>query len=169
MWIKSLPGLLFSFLPVFLLFCAVPAARTEERQYRITESQLSTIEQLIQQLKTDRRNWESQAHSLNQSLGQSEKRAGTLNSQLRKERSRYSELQLSFNRYEADQLMIQAEKDREIAGLREQSAAEKLKLQKSRNLNVILGGILGLAAVLLAVFVYVKVRTGGLKALKLFG
>jgi hypothetical protein len=65
--------------------------------------------------------------------------------------------------------MIQAEKDREIAGLREQSAAKDSKLQKSRNLNVILGGILGLAAVLLAAFVYVKVRTGGLKALKLFG
>ncbi|MDR0720669.1 MAG: hypothetical protein LBF78_13610 [Treponema sp.] len=53
-------------------------------------------------------------------------------------------------------------KNGEIAGLKESLAGEKLKLQKARNLNLILGGLVAAAVVLAAVYVYVKIRTGGL-------
>jgi septal ring factor EnvC (AmiA/AmiB activator) len=152
MWIKLSPGLLFSFLLVSLPLCSAPAARTEEQRYRITESQLLSIEQLIQELEANRLNWESQAHSLNRSLGQSEKRAETLNGQLREERSRYSELQLSFNRYETSQLKSQAEKDQEITELKVSSKAVK----GQRNAAVITAAALGLAWVVLIVYTVCK-------------
>ena len=92
-----------------------------------------------------------------------------MNSQLQNQRELNRKLTLSFNEYEAGQLALLSSKNGEIAGLKESLAGEKLRLQKSRNLNVILGGILGLTAVLAAVFLYVKIRTGGLKLPALFG
>jgi septal ring factor EnvC (AmiA/AmiB activator) len=136
MWKKLL---VFGF--VCCLSLVVPAVLPAEEQYRITEYQLQSIEQSITELENNRRNWESQAHNLNRNLGLSEKRAETLNNQLREERNRYSELQLSFNKYEASQLKLQAEKDREIADLRVSNKGVKGRLTSA----VIVASFLGLA------------------------
>jgi chromosome segregation ATPase len=89
-------------MPVYLL--------TAEQQYRITASQLQSIEALLEKSEQDRQSWELQAHNLNQRLGESdqkletsEKRAETLNVQLAREREQYRTLEQSYNRYEASQ------------------------------------------------------------------
>jgi predicted nucleic acid-binding Zn-ribbon protein len=91
MWKKTLLFLLFA----YCLPCAVPAAEAEQWYY-ITENQLRSIEQSVEQLETDRQSWESQARGLRNE-------AANLNAQLQEERENYSALETSFNRYETSQ------------------------------------------------------------------
>jgi uncharacterized protein YihD (DUF1040 family) len=154
---------------VFLLCSASDAVHPEEQWYLIQESELRSIEEYRRISEAERLNWLSQVQSLSRRAGILETELVSLNSQLLNQRELNRELSLSFNKYEAGRLTQLSLKDGEITKLKEEILIEQLKTRKSASLNVILGGILVLIAVLAAVYVYVKIRTGGLKLLRLFG
>jgi Skp family chaperone for outer membrane proteins len=111
------------FLPV-----SVPGA---EQQYLISETQLQSLETLVQKSEQDRRSWESQAHGLNQKLeasdqklGASEKLAETLNSQLRQERELTRKWQ---NSYEQSEINHTKEKGEMAAKIIRLETTNKLK------------------------------------------
>jgi hypothetical protein len=124
---------ILSVLFVFLLVClALGALRAEEpdRWYLISEQELASIETLLSRLETDRQNWESQAHELRLKAERLETESAILNSQLSEERELYRTLETSFNGYEAAKLTELSLKDGEIAGLKEEKAAERLEKEK---------------------------------------
>jgi hypothetical protein len=141
------------------------AAHPEE-WYLITEPELQNLEKTWKTSEAEKQSWLLQVQTLNKRAANLESESASLNSQLRNQREMNQKLTLSFNEYEAARLTLLSSKNGEIAGLKESVAAEKLKLQKSRSLNIILGGILILLAVALAVFLYIKIRFGGLRLLK---
>lgn len=151
------------FLSALLLCCIWGALQAEEQWYLIPEPELRCIEEYRQTSEREKRNWLSQVQALKAA-------SNSLNSQLARQRDLNRELTQSFNEYEQEQLTRLSLKNGEIAALREESAAKDLKIQKSRTLNIILGGVLVLVVVVIAAYLYVKIRTGGgLKLLKLFG
>jgi septal ring factor EnvC (AmiA/AmiB activator) len=158
-----------TFLFALLLCSAWAAAQAGDQWYLITEPELQNLEKTWKTFEAEKQGWLLQAQTLNKRAANLEAESASLNSQLRNQQERNQKLTLSFNEYEDARLTQLSLKNGEIAGLKESVAAEKLKLQKSRSLNIILGGILALIAVLAAVFLYVKIRFGGLKLPKLFG
>jgi 23S rRNA pseudoU1915 N3-methylase RlmH len=156
MWKKSL----FLFFALYLP-CAVRTAEAEQ-WYLIQEPELRSIEEYRKKSEQEKQTWLLQVSELKAD-------SKSLNDQLQNQRELNQKLTQSFNEYEQEQLTRLSLKNGEIAALKENLTGEKLKFQKSRNLNIILGGILGLTAVLGAVYLYVKIRTGGLKFPKLFG
>jgi outer membrane receptor for ferrienterochelin and colicin len=142
MWLRFILSALF-FVCLGLVF---PGA---EVQYRITESQLVSIEASLETLERDRRSWESQARGLRNE-------AESLNAQLRLEREQYSALETSFNRYEAGQLKalaeLEAEKNRAVL----ERMQEELETRKMKNQRNNLGAALILVLVLIPAFFLVK-------------
>jgi DNA repair exonuclease SbcCD ATPase subunit len=133
----------------------------------ITEPELQTIEQYRETSGRERRSLLLQVSELRALESRRKAESETLRRRLSQAREDQRRLEQSFNEYEAAQLTLLSSKNGEISGLKESLAGEKLKLQKARSLNLIMGGLLAMAAVLLAVYLYVKIRTGGL--LKLVG
>ncbi|MDR2096025.1 MAG: hypothetical protein LBP76_10990 [Treponema sp.] len=129
----------------------------------ILESELQNLEKTWKTSEVEKQSWLLQVRALKTRAENLESESASLNAQLRGQRETNRKLALSFNEYEAAQLTLVSSKNGEIAGLKETLGEERLRLQKSRNLNIILGGILGMAAVLAGVFLYVKIRTGGLR------
>ena len=154
---------------VALLLCSPWAVlQAQEQWYLITEPELRSIEEYKRNSEAEKQTWLLQVQALNTRAGSLEADSITLNSQLQNQRELNRKLTQLFDEYEAGQSALLSSKNGEIAGLKESLAGEKLKHQKSRNLNLILGWILGLTAVLAAVYLYVKIRTGGLKLPTLF-
>jgi hypothetical protein len=145
------------------------AAHPEELWYLITEPELRSIERYKETSIQEKQSLLLQLSELRALESRRKAESENWRRQLSQAREDQRKSEQSFNEYEAAQLTALSSKNGEIAGLKESLAEEKLKLQKSRSLNVILGGLLGLAAVLVAVYVYVKIRTGELKLLKPFG
>jgi uncharacterized protein involved in exopolysaccharide biosynthesis len=160
---------LIIFLAALLLCCAWGVLQAEDQWFLITELELLTIERYRETSIQEKQRLLLQVSELRALESRRKSESENLNRQLSQAREQNRTLQQSYEKSEAEKLILISLKNGEIAGLKEEVAEEKMRLQKSRSLNVILGGILGLIAVLAAVFVYVKVRTGGLKALKLFG
>jgi 23S rRNA pseudoU1915 N3-methylase RlmH len=159
----------FIILLASLLFCYVwGVLQAEEQWYLITGPELRSIGRYRETSIQEKQSLLSLVNELRGLESRRKTESENLNRQLSAARENQKKSEQLFNEYEAAQLTLLSSKNGEIAGLQESLAAEKLRLQKSRNLNIILGGILGLIAVLAAVFVYVKVRTGGLKLPKLF-
>jgi hypothetical protein len=144
------------------------AAHPEERWYLILESELRSIERYWETSGREKRSLLLQASELRALESRRRAESESLRRQLSQAREDQRRSERSFNESEAARLTALSLKNGEIASLKESLAGERLKLQKARSLNLILGGVLGLLAVLAAVFLYVKIRTGGLNLLGLF-
>jgi hypothetical protein len=150
-----------------LLFCCIwGAAHPQEQWFLITEPELQSIERYRETSGQEKQSLLSQVGELRDLESRRKAESETLNRLLSQAREDQRRSEQSFNEYEAGQLILLSSKNGEIAGLKESLAEEKLRLQKARNLNIIMGGILAAATVLLAVYLYVKIRTGGLKLLR---
>jgi len=113
------------FILFLFLFCLADALRAEEQEawYLISETELLSIEVLLERSETDRQSWELQARGLKSA-------AANLNGQLAEERKQYRTLEQSFNKYETENLMQLSLKNGEIADLKEKVATEKLEKEK---------------------------------------
>ena len=115
---------------MFLLFvlsvfcCLISPAVAQERLYTVTETELTQLESISENLKISRRNLllqvsdlterlkaqEKKAKSLTEKLQQAESTASTLNSQLQTERESLTSLTESYNKYVKDTSETIAEK-----------------------------------------------------------
>nr|DAI23562.1 MAG TPA: vesicle-associated membrane protein 2 [Caudoviricetes sp.] len=115
---------------MFLLFvvsvfcCLLFPAVAQERLYTVTETELTQLESISENLKISRRNLllqvsdlterlkaqEKKAKSLTEKLQQAESTASTLNSQLQTERESLTSLTESYNKYVKDTSETIAEK-----------------------------------------------------------
>jgi len=115
---------------MFLLFvvsvcCCLPfPVAAQERQYTITETELTQLEIISESLARDRLNLQLQANSLTErlraqerqaktlavSLQQAEQEAKALNSQLQMERASLKDLRTSYNKSEQEAAATIAEK-----------------------------------------------------------
>ena len=115
---------------MFLLFvlsvfcCLISPAVAQERLYTVTETELTQLESISENLKISRRNLllqvsdlterlkaqEKKAKSLTEKLQQAESTANTLNSQLQTERESLTSLTESYNKYVKDTSETIAEK-----------------------------------------------------------
>jgi chromosome segregation ATPase len=100
-------------------------------QYLITETQLRSIETLLEKSEQDRQSWQQQARglkneaaALNSEAAELRSESASLNSQLQTERERYRTLQQSFSRLEASRMK---EKNRTAAKIAQLEAMNKLK------------------------------------------
>ena len=102
---------------VLSVFCCLPfPAAAQERQYTITETELTQLERISENLRVSRQNLQSQASSLTErlrvqeskaktlteKLQQAESTANSLNSQLQTERESLKDLRQSYNAYEQE-------------------------------------------------------------------
>ena len=99
-------------------------AAAQERQYTITETELTQLERISESLARDRLNLQLQANSLTErlraqerqaktlaaSLQQAEQKAKALNSQLQMERASLKDLRTSYNKSEQEAAETIAEK-----------------------------------------------------------
>jgi hypothetical protein len=143
---------LFIFFFFLLLFCLADALRAEEpdRWYLISETELRSIETLLEKSETDRRNWELQARGL-------KNEAATLNGLLSAERKQHRALETSFNEYEKDQLIKLSLKNGEIADLKKEVAKEKLETEKYKGMATTRLVIIIAWAVITVLFIAFKV------------
>ena len=115
---------------MFLLFvlsvfcCLISPAVAQERLYTVTETELTQLESISENLKISRQNLllqvsdlterlkaqEKKAKSLAEKLQQAESTANTLNSQLQTERESLTSLTESYNKYVKDTSETIAEK-----------------------------------------------------------
>lgn len=102
---------------VLSVFCCLPfPAVAQERLYTVTETELTQLESISENLARDRQKLQSQANSLTErlrvqekkakalavSLQQAESKAKTLNSQLQTERESLKTLRQSYTTYEQE-------------------------------------------------------------------
>lgn len=106
---------------VFLLFCALCLflmlclADLSPQSYRITETELTRLEQISQQLPKDKQNWLSLVTKLQIQVTTLKTLSTNLNSQLSQERTQTQTLRKSFEQSEKDHLndKIELTKDRD--------------------------------------------------------
>ena len=162
-----------------LLFCSVWGVLQGEEQpdrwYLISEQELQSIEQYKEKSELDRQNWLSQVRDLKMKAENSDARSAKLeaesaflNRQLAQAREAQHKSETLYEQSEADRLTLISLKNGEIAILTSSVAAEKLKTQKARTLNVILGGIVAAIVIVAAVKLYLKIRTGGVSGILSF-
>ncbi|ULQ59249.1 hypothetical protein K7I13_12210 [Brucepastera parasyntrophica] len=143
-------ALIIIFLSGLFLSCLLGVVHTEE-QYRISETQLQSIESLAEKLEAERQTWQSQANVLKQE-------AQTLNAQLRTERELYNKLQTSFDEYEIKNLTLLTERETAISELKDENAKEKIKTtntEKQRNTAIFIA-ILGVFLAGLFIFLWIR-------------
>jgi hypothetical protein len=126
-----------SLLVCFVLLCSVVSLAAEQ-QYRISESQLQSIETLLEKLERDRQSWALQAQGLRLE-------AESLNVLLAREREQYRILEQSFNRYETSQ----SEKAAKLMLELETARLEKERYKRAAGIR--LAVIISLAGVLFLV------------------
>jgi len=114
---------LFIFFLWLCLFAGVIQPQETESWYLISETELSSIEELLEKSEKDRQSWELQARGL-------KKEAENLNGQLATGRRQFRALEESFNEYESDALNRIASKNGEIADLKQEKAEKELAAEK---------------------------------------
>lgn len=156
---------------MFLLFvvsvfcCLLFPAVAQERLYTVTETELTQLESISENLKISRRNLllqasdlterlkaqEKKAKSLTEKLQQAESTANTLNSQLQTERESLTSLTESYNKYVKDTSETIAEKQALID-------EQKDTLHRRMIAIIILTGILALIAVVTIAKYFLKYK-----------
>jgi hypothetical protein len=144
------------------------AEQPEDPWYLIRESELQSFEEYKMKSEQDKANWLSQVQKLKIRAESLEMESANLNRQLANERTLTQNWSKSFNEYEQENLKTVSLKNGEIATLTSSVSAEKLKTQKARTLNVILGGIIALFVIVSAIKLYLKIKTGGIGSLLKF-
>ena len=149
---------------MFLLFvlsvfcCLISPAVAQERLYTVTETELTQLESISENLKISRQNLllqardlterlkaqEKKAKSLTEKLQQAESTANTLNSQLQTERESLTSLTESYNKYVKDTSETIAEKQALID-------EQKDTLHQRMIAIIILSGLLIMIAVAIGV------------------
>jgi len=141
---------------VLCVFCL--CAQAAEQQYLITESQLKNIEALVEKSELDRQSWELQARGLKNKAENLENEAASLNAQLAQERTRYWNLERSFNKLEVNRSKENQEKDSKILNLTQSNAG----LWKA---VYIIGSVLGAIFAYLIIRLILWIKGGGATAL----
>ena len=155
----------------FLLYalavcCCLPfPAAAQERQYTITETELTQLERISESLARDRLNLQLQANSLTErlkaqerqaktlavSLQQAEQKAKALNSQLQMERASLKGLRTSYNKSEQEAAETIAEKQALID-------EQKDKLHRRMIVIITLSGVLALMIFAMAAKYFLKYK-----------
>jgi len=148
--------LLVAFLFLFSL-TAVLRAEEQETWYLISETELRSIEALLEKSETDRQSWESQARGLRIRAEKSEADSILLNRQLATARIQFRALEDSFNEYEAGRLALVSSKNGEIADLEKKAAAKALEAEKYKEKATARLAIIIAGAAIIALFIAFKV------------
>jgi M24/M37 family peptidase len=155
----------------FLLYalavcCCLPfPVAAQERQYTITETELTQLERISESLARDRLNLQLQANSLTErlkaqerqaktlavSLQQAEQKAKALNSQLQMERASLKDLRTSYNKSEQEAAATIAEKQALID-------EQKDKLHRRMIVIITLSGALALMIFAMAAKYFLKYK-----------
>ena len=155
----------------FLLYalavcCCLPfPVAAQERQYTITETELTQLERISESLARDRLNLQLQANSLTErlkaqerqaktlalSLQQAEQKAKALNSQLQMERASLKGLRTSYNKSEQEAAETIAEKQALID-------EQKDKLHRRMIVIITLSGVLALMIFAMAAKYFLKYK-----------
>ena len=155
----------------FLLYalavcCCLPfPVAAQERQYTITETELTQLERISESLARDRLNLQLQANSLTERLGaqerqaktlavslqQAEQKAKALNSQLQMERASLKDLRTSYNKSEQEAAATIAEKQALID-------EQKDKLHRRMIVIITLSGALALMIFAMAAKYFLKYK-----------
>jgi len=143
--------------PLLLLFCLGVALRAEEQWYLISETELRSIEQYLEKSELEKLNWQSRAEKLRIRAESLETDSASLNRQLEQARETQRRLEQSFNEYEADRLTLVSSKNGEIAGLKEEIAAEKLAREKYKGQALSRLIIIIAVAVIIVLYIAFKV------------
>ena len=153
----------------FLLYalavcCCLPfPVAAQERQYTITETELTQLEIISESLARDRLNLQLQANSLTErlkaqerqaktlavSLQEVEQKAKALNSQLQTERASLKDLRTSYNKSEQEAAETIAEKQALID-------EQKDKLHRRMITIIILSGIISMVIIAIVVKWFIK-------------
>ena len=156
---------------MFLLFvlsvfcCLISPAVAQERLYTVTETELTQLESISENLKISRRNLllqasdlterlkaqEKKAKSLTEKLQKAESTASTLNSQLQTERESLTSLTESYNKYVKDTSETIAEKQALID-------EQKDKLHRRMIVIITLSGALALMIFAMAAKYFLKYK-----------
>jgi hypothetical protein len=129
--------LLFFFLPVFFLTAVLQAEEDPGNWYLISEAELRSIERYRETSEAEKQNWLSQAQTLRAKAASSEARSerleresAGLNRQLRTAREAQGKSEQLYEQSETEKLTLLSSKNGEIAGLKDEVAAERLRAEK---------------------------------------
>jgi len=118
------------FCAVCLFLCASLAKLPAEQWFRISETELRTLETVSLNWETDKQDWLSQASVLRTIATELQADSKTLNLQLEAERMKVRSLRESFEKLETDRLQKYSEYETVIASLRDDKAKIALSASK---------------------------------------
>lgn len=136
-----------------LLVCFCFPAAAHEAEYTISETELTQLEMICQNLETSKQAQQLLIQSLREKLNKAASLQASLKNQLQTEREVLKSLKKSYSAYES-------EAQAALSKMTEDNHKKELKIEKQKRTIVILSAVAGAAFIALGAMVFLKVKRG---------